>query len=143
MASFRSFKNSFTGIVAEEGDEHYDIRRWADNASRKAKYVTYPEDSADVAKAILYAKAEGLDLAVRGGGHSTSGASSSEGGLVVDLSKTINKVQIDVEKQIAYVGGGATWETLDREALKHGLSILSNSPDIVKVKLVTPIFEKA
>ena len=120
MASFQSFKDTFKGLATTEGDDGYDIKRWADNASRKAKYVVYPQDAEDVAKAVLFVQAAGLDLAVRGGGHSSSGASSSEGGLVIDLSKTLNKVKIDAENQLAYTQGGATWETVDIEAFKFG-----------------------
>jgi FAD/FMN-containing dehydrogenase len=40
-----------------------------------------------------------LPIAIHGGGHSTAGASSTEG-LVIDLSRHI-------ENKLAYVGGGA------------------------------------
>ena len=39
-----------------------------------------------------------------GGGHNPSGASSTNGGLVVDLSKYLNKVIVDQEAKIAHVG---------------------------------------
>lgn len=80
----------------------------------------FPVDAEDVSKAILFAKANGLDLAIRGGGHSASGASSSEGGIVIDFGKHLNKVRVDKEKKLAYVQGGALWRTVDEETSKHG-----------------------
>ena len=45
-------------------------------------------DVADVIEAVRYARAEGLKLAIRGGGHNGAGLGSCDGGLVVDLSGT-------------------------------------------------------
>jgi FAD/FMN-containing dehydrogenase len=40
---------------------------------------------ADVLAAVQFARSQGLELAVRGGGHSLPGFSSSDGGMVLDL----------------------------------------------------------
>lgn len=69
---------------------------------------------------IVFAVENKLDFAIRGGGHSTSGASSSEG-LVVDLSR-MNSVAVDVEKRLITVGGGAVWADVDREAIKYNMA---------------------
>ncbi|KDQ19114.1 hypothetical protein BOTBODRAFT_127006 [Botryobasidium botryosum FD-172 SS1] len=123
MASILSdFKYHFKGAVTQEGDPEYSIKRWARNAERKAKFVVFPTDAQDVSRAILFARSQNLEIAIRGGGHSTSGASSTEGGLVIDMSKHMNKVRIDPEYKRAYVQGGAIFETLDRESIKHGLA---------------------
>lgn len=64
--------------------------------------------------------ANNLELAVKGGGHSCSGASSSED-LVIDLGR-LKTVTVDSEKRLVKVGGGATWELVDRETVKYGLA---------------------
>ncbi|KDQ10994.1 hypothetical protein BOTBODRAFT_136285 [Botryobasidium botryosum FD-172 SS1] len=127
MASFQRFKESLKGYVATEGDAEYDIKRWAKNAERKAKYVVFPTDAEDVSKAILFAKAHNLELAIRGGGHSSAGASSTDGGLVIDLAKHMNGVRVDAEKRLAYVQGGALWAAVDEAAIKHGLATVGGT----------------
>ncbi|KDQ12316.1 hypothetical protein BOTBODRAFT_146774, partial [Botryobasidium botryosum FD-172 SS1] len=65
-----------------------------------------------------------LDLAICGGGHSASGASSTEGGLVIDMGKKMNGVRVDTEKKVACVQGGALWGDVDAASMKHGLVAL-------------------
>ncbi|KAF8333277.1 hypothetical protein F5887DRAFT_922104 [Amanita rubescens] len=114
----------FKGDLVRPGDPGYDdaLKRWAANASRKASVVAFVKDEEDVALAIKYARDSGLPIAIRGGGHSAAGGSSIENGLVVDLSRYLNGVTIDAEKQLAHVGGGAIWETVDKAAIEHGLA---------------------
>lgn len=124
MSDFTSFQESFKGEIVTPTDPDYKkaIARWASNAERNAKIVAFVKDAEDVAVAISYAKANKLPLAIRGGGHSSSGASSSEDGLVIDLSKHLNGVRIDPENKLAYVGGGALWGAVDKAAIQHGLA---------------------
>lgn len=143
MSSVQDFKSSFKGQIATEDDPDYSIAQWAKNAERKvryslkllgvstvsflrsqqAKYVAYPVDAEDVSRAILFAKSSNLQIAIRGGGHSTSGTSAAEGGLVIDLSKHLNNVRIDPGNKLAYVQGGAIWETVDKAAMGHGICL--------------------
>lgn len=51
-----------------------------------------------------------------------SGTSSQTDGLVIDLSRHIAGARIDPDKKLAYVGGGAIWETVDKAAIQHGLA---------------------
>jgi len=125
--SFEQFKETFKGVATIEGDPEYDVGRWAENAVRKAKYVVYPIDNEDVSKAILFATQENLDLAVKCGGHSTSGSSSSTGGMVIDLSRDLNDVTIDTDKNLAFVKGGTTVGTWKAKAFEHGKTIISLS----------------
>ena len=129
MSSFDSFKSAFKGDIITPSDPDYEkaIARWARNAARRAAIVAYVKDPEDVSLAIKYAKSEKLSIAIRGGGHSPAGASSSEGGLVIDLSRYLNGVRIDAEKKLGYVGGGAIWETVDLEAIKHGLATVGGT----------------
>jgi len=129
MADLQAFKNQFKGDIVTPSDADYEnaITRWAVNANRRSKIVAFVKDEADVALAIKYAKANALPIAIRGGGHNPAGASSIEGGLVIDLSRYINAVRVDAAKQLAYVGGGSLWETVDKEAIKHGLATVGGT----------------
>ncbi|KAJ8698601.1 hypothetical protein PTI98_005294 [Pleurotus ostreatus] len=126
---FASFQKTFAGdiVTPEHPDYAKAIARWAINAERKAKIVAYVKNANDVALAIKYAQAEGLPIAIRGGGHSTMGGSSSENGLVIDLSRHLNTARIDPEQQLAYIGGGAVWATVDKAAIQHGLATVGGT----------------
>jgi FAD/FMN-containing dehydrogenase len=117
------------GTVLVPGDAGYDaaIQRWAINAEKPARYVVCPIDAADVAVALEFGQNEHLAIVVRGGGHSASGASSVDGGLVIDLSRHLAQVRVDPDTKLAYVGGGASWATVDAETTKHGLATVGGT----------------
>ncbi|KAH9850079.1 FAD-binding domain-containing protein [Lenzites betulinus] len=129
MSALQTLKSTFKGDVLTPGDDGYDqaLSRWARNAARPAAVVAFVKDAEDVSAAILYAKQNGLPIAIKGGGHNPSGASSSEGGLVIDLSRHLNIARIDPEKKLGYVGGGAIWETVDKAAIQHGLATVGGT----------------
>jgi len=76
---------------------------------------------------LKYARQYNHPIAIRGGGHSTSGASSIEDGVVVDLSRYLSGVRVDPVEKLAYVGGGAIWETVDKTAIEHGLATVGGT----------------
>ncbi|KAI9001297.1 FAD-binding domain-containing protein [Trametes punicea] len=134
MSDLRTLKSAFKGDILTPGDPGYEeaIARWAKNAARRAAVVAFVKDAQDVSRAIAYAKDAKLPIAIKGGGHNPSGASSSEGGLVIDLSRYLNGVRVDPEKKLAYVGGGATWETVDKVAIEHGLATVGGTVNHVR-----------
>lgn len=77
--------------------------------------------TADVVDAVNFARERGIEVTVRGGGHSIAGLSSSDGGMVIDLAP-MNGVQIDRKAKLAHVQGGALWGDLDREGQLFGLA---------------------
>jgi FAD binding domain/Berberine and berberine like len=77
--------------------------------------------TADVVEAVNFARENGVEPTVRGGGHSIAGLSSSNGGMVIDLS-AMNAVEVDPDARIARVQGGALWRDVDRETQAFGLA---------------------
>ncbi|CAB5379236.1 uncharacterized protein OCT59_025461 [Rhizophagus irregularis] len=117
-----SFDNNITKVLTEV-DEGYEesITRWADNSIRKAGIVVQATCLNDIVKTVNFANKNNLDFAVCCGGHSTSGSSSSEGGIVLNMRK-LNKVRVDTEKKLIYAQGGALFGEVDSEAWKYGLA---------------------
>lgn len=124
MATFAELERAFKGNLVTAGHPEYEdaIKRWAANASRRAKVVAFVSCPQDVALAVKYARESNLPLAIRGGGHNPAASSSSDGGIVIDLSRYLNQCRIDAQNKLAYVGGGALWETVDHAAIQHGLA---------------------
>ncbi len=130
-AEVEKFKESFDAEITKvlmEGDEGYEesLARWADNAMKRAGIVVQATCLDDIVKTVNFANQNNLDFAVSGGRHSTSGSSSSEGGIVLDMRK-LNKVRVDVEKKLIYAQGGALFGDVDREAWKYGLSTVGGA----------------
>src|SRR3954470_24606910 len=129
---FGKFKKSFDAVtkVLTEGDEGYEkgLERWADNAIKKAGIVVQATCLDDIVKTVNFASQNNLDFAVCCGGHSTSGSSSSEGGVVLDMRK-LNKVRVDAENKLIHAQGGALFGEVDNEAWKHGLATVGGIVD--------------
>ena len=62
-----------------------------------------------------------MEVAISGGRHSLSGASSTEGGLVIDLRK-MNAVTVDTTKNYVIAQGGCLWADVDAAAAKYELA---------------------
>jgi FAD/FMN-containing dehydrogenase len=71
--------------------------------------------------ALRYGQESGLEIGVRGGGHSFLGLPVVEGGLLIDLSG-LNTVVVDPVSRRARVGGGALLGALDVAAQRYGLA---------------------
>jgi FAD/FMN-containing dehydrogenase len=111
------------GRVITRSDSDYDEARAVHNAmhDRKPRAVIQCVDSADVMAAVAAGRDAGLDVAIRGGGHSVPGFGTVDDGLVIDLSKMKN-VRVDPIKKVARVGGGATWGDVDHATYPFGLA---------------------
>lgn len=77
---------------------------------------------ADVVAAVKHARATGLAIAVRGGGHSVAGHGTCDGGIVIDLS-AMRGVHVDPTDRTAWVQGGATLADVDHETQLYGLAV--------------------
>ncbi len=111
------------GEVLTAADSDYAGVRAAANAMHAATpgLVVRCSGTADVVRAVTFARAHGLAVTVRGGGHSVAGLSSTDGGMLIDLSP-MRGVTVDPERRLAYVEGGALWADVDREAQAFGLA---------------------
>jgi len=112
----------FSGTVIRPDQVGYDAARaiWNAMHDRRPALIAQPRSATDVAAAIRYARAEGLLIAVRGGGHSMPGHSVCDDGLVIDL-RQLSDVRVDPQTKRATVGGGALLGEVDRATQEHGL----------------------
>ncbi len=112
------------GEVVGAEDAAYDESRRVWNASidRAPRVVVRCVDEADVQAAVRFATEEGLEIAVRGGAHSMSGASVVDDGIVIDLSR-MNQVTVDPDARRAVVAGGALLGDVDAATQAHGLAV--------------------
>jgi FAD/FMN-containing dehydrogenase len=116
-------KDGLRGDLIRPGDPSYDSARRLWNAAfdRKPALIVRSAGAADVVRAVSFAATHDLLSAVRGGGHSLSGQSGCDGGLVIDLS-AMRAIEVDPLSQRARVEAGALLGQLDREAQAFGLA---------------------
>lgn len=119
----RDLTATLRGDVFLGGSPGYDDARRLWNAAfdKHPALIVRCSGAADVMTAVKFAASQGLLLAVRGGGHSLSGQSVCEKGMMLDLSQ-MNSARVDPARRIAWVEGGALLGALDREAQAHGLA---------------------
>ena len=87
-----------------------------------AAAIARVQGAVDVVAVVNHAREAGLELAVRGGGHSSAGYSTVDGGLVLDLSR-MRGVRVDPLARVAHAQAGALWGDVDRETQAHGLAV--------------------
>ena len=118
-----ALRETVTGEVIAEGDPAYDEARSVYNGmiDKRPLAVARCTGTADVAAVINVARAEGLDLSVRGGGHSAPGFGTNDGGLVIDLGP-LHDVVVDKQAMTARAGGGCTWKVFNDATHAHGVA---------------------
>ena len=111
------------GDVIAPGDEGYEEARKVYNAmiDRRPAVVVRPVNAGDVIAAVNFARENGIDLAIRGGGHGVPGFGTCDGGVVVDLSR-MKGVRVDPAKRTAQAEGGATWGDFNAATHAFGLA---------------------
>jgi len=112
------------GELLRDGDPGYDDARRVFNAAidRRPALIARCSGASDVIKALALAREHGLDVSVKGGGHSVAGHAVIDGGLTLDL-RSMNAVRVDPERRTAWCGGGTNWGELDRETQAFGLAV--------------------
>jgi FAD/FMN-containing dehydrogenase len=113
----------FRGDQFAPQDAGYEEARTVFNAmvDRRPGLIARCESRDDAVLAVAHARKEGAELSVLGGGHSVSGLSLNDGGLVVDM-RAMKSVMIDRDRRRVLAGAGLTWGELDRATQEHGLA---------------------
>ncbi len=102
-------------LILPEDAPYDDARRlWNGAFDRHPALIARCVGAADVIEAVNFARAAGVLTAVRGGGHSVSGQSVCDGGLVIDLSP-MRGIRVDPARLTAQAQPGVRLGELDRE----------------------------
>jgi hypothetical protein len=121
-AGVQDLSDSLRGRLLLPGNAGYDTARHVLNGSidRYPALIVQPSGAADICQAVTYARENNLLMAVKCGGHSTSGKSTCDGGMQIDLSSYRN-CEVDVANKVAHVAGGSLLGDMDHETMSHGL----------------------
>jgi FAD/FMN-containing dehydrogenase len=121
-AAVQELGDSLRGNLLLPGHSAYDDARRVLNASisKFPALIVQPRGVADIRNAVDFARSSNLLVAVKCGGHSHSGKSTCDGGMMIDLSLT-RGVRVDPRERIAYVSGGSLLGDMDVETMSFGL----------------------
>ena len=123
--SVSQLRNELAGEVVAPDDPGYDDARKAFMPfydERRPAVIVRPADAREVGFVVSLARESGLELAVRSGGHSGAGHSTSDGGILLDLS-LMKALEIDTAKRVAWAEAGLTSGEVTRATAAHGLAV--------------------
>lgn len=111
------------GDVILPDDNTYDEARKVHNGmiDKRPAVIIRAANAGDVMTGVNFARDNGHDLSVRGGGHSGPGFGTNDGGVVLDLSR-MRSVRVDPQAQTARAEGGATWGDFNSATHAFGLA---------------------
>jgi len=114
----------FNGRVIAPDDPRYESARtvfYGGIDSRPAAIIRVA-DAGDISRLVKLASEHRFELAIRSGGHSVAGFSTTEGGIVLDLS-AMKDLQINLEERTAWAETGLTAGEFTSAVAKHGLAV--------------------
>ncbi len=117
-------KAELRGELLCPDDPGYDPARavWNGAIDKRPAFIARCVTQSDVASCIQFAREEGIQVAIRGGGHSVAGHSLCNNGLVIDASQ-MKAIQIDAHQQRARAGAGLTAGELLRGLEPYGFAV--------------------
>ncbi|HEX8024961.1 MAG TPA: FAD-binding oxidoreductase [Candidatus Limnocylindrales bacterium] len=119
-----TFDASLDGRVLRPDDAGYEAARrvWNGMIDRRPAWIVEAASVDDVARTIAAARATGLPLAIRGGGHNVAGNGSVDGGILLDMG-AFRTIEVDPERRLVRAGAGATLADIDAATEPHGLVV--------------------
>jgi FAD/FMN-containing dehydrogenase len=113
-----------SGRVLQPADDGYDEARHVHNGlvDRAPAVIVRCRSAADAAAGVRFARAAGLDICVRGGGHNVAGRAVADDAVMIDLAE-MKGTEVDPGARTVRAEGGLTWAELNDATAEHGLAV--------------------
>jgi FAD/FMN-containing dehydrogenase len=109
-------------VIAPDDADYDGARRvFYPGIDRRPAAIIRVADAGDVSRLVSLAREGGLELAVRSGGHSGAGHSTTDGGIVLDLSR-MKDLDIDIKGRTAWAETGLTASEYTNAVGRYGLA---------------------
>ncbi len=125
-SSIKRFTESLRGRLIQPDDPDYDEARTIYNKmiDKRPRFIAQCANVADVIAAVKFGREQGIDTAVRGGGHNGPGLALVDDGLVIDLSP-MKGLRVNPEAKTVRVEPGCRWGDIDHATHVFGLATVS------------------
>ena len=122
-APYEELSAALRGTVILAADPGYDEARAVYNAmiDKHPAAIARCADTADVIACVRFARAHGVDIAVRGGGHNAAGLAVADDALVIDLSG-LRSTTVSPQDHTVRVDAGCTWGDVDHATVAFGMA---------------------
>ena len=128
----KTLRAAISGDVFVPGDDGYDEARRAWNLAKDQQpaVVVFPECATDVARAVQFARSQGMPIAPQATGHGAGPLEPLESAMLLKTSR-MRRVDMDPAARTARIEAGAIWRDVTVPAGQHGLAPLAGtSPDV-------------
>jgi FAD/FMN-containing dehydrogenase len=121
--ALEDLRSSLRGDVLLPRDVGYDDARRIFNAliDHRPALIARCVGAADVVTCVEFARAQGLEVSMRGGGHNVSGKAVCDGGLMIDLA-AMKGARVNPARRTVQAEAGLTLAELDRDCQRFGLA---------------------
>ncbi|MGW1070967.1 FAD-binding oxidoreductase [Streptomyces aureus] len=136
-ANWVALGHQLDGALIRPGDHSWPAAHQLYNTrfdNLKPAAVAYVAHADDIRTTMDYARAHGVKVSIRNGGHSYAGWSSGDGRLIIDVSK-LNKIRASANE--AVVGAGSKLIDVYRALAAKGVTIPAGSCPTVGVSGLT------
>ena len=123
QAVVNELKGRLRGPLLRAGDAGFDDARavWNAMIDRRPALIARSLGVADVIASVNAARAHGMPLSIKGGGHNIAGLAVCDGGLMLDMS-LMRGVWVDPVARVARAQAGCLLGDVDAETQVHGLA---------------------
>ncbi|EMY35895.1 oxidoreductase [Arthrobacter crystallopoietes BAB-32] len=118
---YEELEAQLRGYTIKPADPAYDEARAVYNGmiDRHPAVIVRCADTADVVACVRFARQQGMEVAVRGGGHNAGGLGVWDGALVIDLA-LMRSTTVDPANHEVRADGGCLWQDVDHATVPFG-----------------------
>ena len=123
-ADLTALASALRGTVLRPGHAAYEEDRQVWNAAKQGAPmgIVRVADAGDIATTIGFACRNGIEIAVRSGGHSLAGHSTGDDVIVIDL-RDLRGLHIDLSQETVWAGAGLTAGDVTEALAAHGRAV--------------------
>jgi FAD/FMN-containing dehydrogenase len=122
-ARLDAFSSQLAGSLIGPDHDGFDdaVALWNGMITKRPAAVVRAGGRDDVQRTVDFARENGIELSIKGGGHNIAGLALTDGGLTLDMS-ALRSVEVDAAAKLARVGAGCLLGDVDRATQEHGLA---------------------